>query len=80
MARVHGEAAVAALDALNELERDVVLMRVLGGLDTEEVARAVGKRPGNVRVIQSRALGKLRAELVRRGYGADGVTSMEDAG
>ena len=77
--QVRGEAAVAALAVLNDLERDVVLMRVLGGLDTDEVAEAVGKRAGNVRVIQSRALGKLREELARRGYG-DGATSTEAVG
>jgi len=66
--------------AMGGQERDVVLMRVLGGLDTEDVARAVGKRAGNVRVIQSRAMGKLRAELIRRGYGTEGLTSVEAVG
>lgn len=60
--------AVAALDVLNEVERDVILLRVVAELDTAEVAQAVGKTPGNVRVIQSRALEKVRAELERRGY------------
>lgn len=64
--------AVAALDVLNDVERDVVLLRVIADLDTAEVAKAVGKRTGNVRVIQSRALDKVRAELVRRGYGSEG--------
>lgn len=60
--------AVAALDVLNEVERDVILLRVVAELDTAEVAEAVGKTTGNVRVIQSRALDKVRAELERRGY------------
>ena len=60
--------AVAALDVLSGIERDVVLLRVIAGLDTAEVAKTVGKRAGNVRVIQSRALGKVRAELEGRGY------------
>lgn len=60
--------AVAALETLTGVERDVVLLRVVAGLDTEEVAAAVSKRPGNVRVIQSRALRKVRAELIGRGY------------
>ena len=63
--------AMAALEVLNEIERDVVLLRVVAGLETEEVAAAVGKRTGNVRVIQVRALAKVRAELERRGYGSD---------
>ena len=65
--------AVAALEVLGDVERDIVLMRVIGELSSIEVAEAVGKRPGTVRVIQSRAMGKLRAELRRRGYGATGV-------
>jgi len=80
IARLQGDSAVAALVVLNDLERDVVLMRVLGGLDTEDVAKAVGKRAGNVRVIQSRAMGKLREELIRRGYGTDGMASVEAVG
>ncbi|MFH1105056.1 MAG: sigma-70 family RNA polymerase sigma factor, partial [Actinomycetota bacterium] len=60
--------AVQALDVLTEVERDVVLLRVIAGLDTGEVAAAVGRGRGNVRVIQTRALAKLREELVRRGY------------
>ncbi len=71
ISKVENTAAVAALKVLNDVERDVVLMRVLGGLDMEDVAKAVGKRPGNVRVIQSRAMTKLRDELVRRGYGTE---------
>ncbi|HEX9977393.1 MAG TPA: sigma-70 family RNA polymerase sigma factor [Acidimicrobiia bacterium] len=60
--------AVQALDVLTEVERDVVLLRVIAGLDTGEVAAAVGRGRGNVRVFQTRALAKLREELVRRGY------------
>lgn len=70
---LEGGEAVAALDVLSELERDVVLMRVVGELDSKDVAAAVGKRPGNVRVIQSRAMNKLRDELERRGYGSHGL-------
>jgi len=69
--------AMAALDVLTDVERDVVLLRVIGGLETDEVARAVGKRGGNVRVIQTRALAKLRGELQRSGYGAEGLGEEE---
>lgn len=63
--------ALAAMDVLTPQERDVVLMRVLAELDTPEVAAALGTTTGNVRVIQSRAMAKLRAELARRGYGEE---------
>jgi RNA polymerase sigma-70 factor (ECF subfamily) len=68
VARETASEAVEALGRLTDAERDVVLLRVVAGLDTDEVAAAVSKRPGNVRVIQSRALRKVRAELTRRGY------------
>jgi RNA polymerase sigma-70 factor (ECF subfamily) len=71
LSRIAADSAVAALEVLEPLERDVILMRVLGGLDAAAVGRAVGKRPGNVRVIQFRAMAKLREELIRRGYGAE---------
>lgn len=72
--RAHAGAAVAALEVLDDIERDVVLLRVLVGLDAAAVGRVIGKRPGNVRVIQFRALGKLREELVRRGYRSEEVS------
>ena len=71
VSRLAASGAIAALDVLEPLERDVVLMRVLGDLDAEAVGRAIGKRPGNVRVIQFRAMAKLREELRRRGYGSE---------
>lgn len=64
-----GSDALSALDVLDDEERDIVLMRVIGEMDSAEVGAAVGKRSGTVRVIQHRALAKVRAELVRRGYG-----------
>lgn len=40
-------------------QADVVLLRVLAGLDVEQVAEALGKRPGTVRVLQHKALRRL---------------------
>ena len=58
--------ALRELDRLSELERDVVLLRVVGELSSDEVARVVGKTPGNVRVIQARALGRIRDQLKKK--------------
>lgn len=52
-----------AMDGLNQVERDVVLLRVIAELDSAEVAEIVGKSAGNVRVIQNRALEKLRRNV-----------------
>jgi RNA polymerase sigma-70 factor, ECF subfamily len=55
--------ALACLWALPPLHAEIVLLRVVGGFDSNEVARIVGKKPGTVRVIQKRALERL-AELM----------------
>ena len=60
------EGAAAARALVAELSPDqaqVVLLRVLGGLSVDEVATAIGKRPGTVRVLQHRALRRLAGRL-----------------
>jgi len=54
---------VAAFARLEPDERDVLELRVAGGLDTDAVAEALGKRPGAVRMAQARALSRLRTFL-----------------
>lgn len=44
-------------------QADVVLLRVLGGLDVAQVAEVLGKRPGTVRVLQHKALRRLAEKL-----------------
>lgn len=57
------------LDILTDDQRDVLLLRVMGGLSVAEVAAATGKRAGAVRVIHHRALTALRER-----YSASDVT------
>jgi RNA polymerase sigma factor (sigma-70 family) len=63
LARLDGSEWTERLARLSEDQRTVVLLRVVGGLTTEETATVVGKRPGAVRVMQHRALGRLRGIL-----------------
>jgi RNA polymerase sigma-70 factor (ECF subfamily) len=51
------------LDALPAIQRDVVILRTLVGLSTEETAEAVGMSPSGVRLAQHRALQRLRDSL-----------------
>lgn len=51
------------LSGLTEEQREVVLLRVLGGLSVEETALVVGRRPGAVRALQHRAIRQLRTRL-----------------
>lgn len=51
------------LAGLTELQRDVVVLRVVAGLSVEETAAVVGRRPGAIRALQHRALEQLRRTL-----------------
>jgi RNA polymerase sigma-70 factor (ECF subfamily) len=48
---------------LPEKQREIVVLRVVVGLSAEETADAVGSTPGAVRVVQHRALARLRKVL-----------------
>lgn len=51
------------LDSLPAAQRDVVILRTVVGLSTDETAEAVGMSPGGVRLTQHRALETLRRAL-----------------
>lgn len=53
------EAARTIAGSLTREQAEVVLLRVLGGLGVEDVARVLGKRPGAVRALQHKAVRKL---------------------
>ncbi len=55
----------AVLAPLTADQRDVLLLRILGGLTIEEVAAALGKRPGAVKALQARALNRIRRDVSR---------------
>ena len=59
------EAALARIAALPPDQAEVILLRVLAGLDVAEVAEIVGKKPGAVRVLQHRGLQRLAEQLAR---------------
>ena len=55
--------ALKRIARLSPEQAEVVLLRVLGGLSVEDVARLIDKRPVTVRVIQHRALRRLARQL-----------------
>ena len=63
------EAVNALVAGLPPDQAEVVLLRVVAGLDVAQVAEILGKRPGTVRVLQHRALRRL-AQL----HGVEPVT------
>ncbi len=66
LARVGDEEVRRLLSSLSDDQQSVLLLRVLGDLTVEEVARTVGKRPGAVKALQRRGLAAIKRELARR--------------
>ncbi len=52
-----------ALSQLRDEERDVVLLSIIGGLSSNEIASLTGLAPGSVRSKLSRSLAKMREFL-----------------
>jgi RNA polymerase sigma-70 factor (ECF subfamily) len=46
-------------------QRDVLLLRILGGLTVDQVAVAVGRKPGAVKMLQARGVAAIRREIER---------------
>ena len=61
------ESAIALLSKLPPLQAEVIMLRVVAGLDTDAVAELLGKTPGNVRVMAHRGLKRLEDLLGRIG-------------
>ena len=67
MERLGTQSAIALLGELPRLQAEVVLLRVLAGLDTNAVARLLGRSPGAVRIAGHRGLRRLAEILGRAG-------------
>ena len=59
------EAAIAIISSLPRFQAEVILLRVVAGLDNQAVARLVGRSPGAVRVAAHRGLRRLAAHPAR---------------
>jgi RNA polymerase sigma-70 factor, ECF subfamily len=62
VARDQAAAVREAFERLAPEERELLELRVQGGLSSEEVGALLGKRPGAVRMAQARAPQRLRRE------------------
>lgn len=63
MENIATESAMALLSHLPPQQAEVIMLRVVAGLDTEVVAEMLGRSPGAVRVAAHRGLRKLAALL-----------------
>lgn len=57
-------------------QRDVLLLRIVGGMSLPEVGRALGKQHESVRALQKRALATLRKELATNPYPFHGGVAL----
>ena len=60
-------ATIAAVASLPPLQAEVIMLRVVAGLDTEAVAQLVGRSPGAVRVAVHRGLRRLAQMMTEAG-------------
>jgi RNA polymerase sigma-70 factor (ECF subfamily) len=61
--RRRAEELLALIDNLTPAQRDVLLLRIYGEMTIEEVAKAIGRRPGAVKALQRRGLEAVRRQL-----------------
>ena len=75
LAGLSTEASIRLVSQLPPEQAEAVLLRVMAGLDTEQVARIMGKQPGNVRVLSHRGLRSLARRLALGAGAAAGIGS-----
>jgi RNA polymerase sigma factor (sigma-70 family) len=63
MRRIADQHVMTVLGHLTPDQRDVLFLRLFARLTVDEVARVIGKRPGAVKALQSRALATIRREI-----------------
>lgn len=63
LSRIASNELGRAIKALSPDQQDVVFLRLIAGLSINEVATALGKKPGAVKSLQARAVAALRRNL-----------------
>jgi RNA polymerase sigma factor (sigma-70 family) len=67
LSRIGADEVKRVLGCLTEDQRSVLMLRVIGDLTVDEVAKTIGKRPGAVKALQRRGLAAVRRELEGEG-------------
>lgn len=63
MRRLADQRVYSIIARLSEQQRDVVFLRVFGRLTVVEVAQVLGKSPGAIKALQTRAFAAIRREV-----------------
>jgi len=64
---VSTQATMELIKSLPREQAEIILLRVVAGLDAGDVAKIVGKTPGAVRVAAHRGLRRLAAQVAQAG-------------
>lgn len=67
LARLGAERVRHLFSALPPDQQDALLLRIVADLSLDEIAKALGKRPGAVKALQRRGLANLRKQMSRQG-------------
>ena len=65
--RLGVERVTELIGQLTRDQQDALLLRIVADLSVDEIARAMGKRPGAVKALQRRALATLRRSILKQG-------------
>jgi RNA polymerase sigma factor (sigma-70 family) len=66
LAKIGQDRVHRILATLSDDQRAVLLLRFVGDMSIEDVARAIGKRPGAVKQLQRRGLAAVKRHLARK--------------
>lgn len=55
--------AKQVISELSADQGDVLMLRIIGGLTVEEIARVIGKTPGSVKALQRRGLAAIKKKI-----------------
>lgn len=61
--RMDASGALEMLDWVTEEQREVLTLRILGGLSIAETAEIMGRKPGAIKALQHRAIARLQRRL-----------------
>lgn len=63
LAELRADEIRTLLGSLSDDQRDVLLLRIIGGLTIDEIAASIAKRPDAVKALQRRGLNQLRRRI-----------------
>jgi len=66
--KLEQEELIKMITGLPQNQKQVIILKFIGGLDNREIGEVTGKKEGAIRVLQMRALAGLRQKLIKKDY------------